>query len=112
MLDDVLEETDGHPYATQRLCYEVWQGTEHGESAGQPELEAAFQTVLESENSHFALIWDDAATAQQQLLSALAAEPGKPLRSDYRDRHGLPATSTVQRAMQALKNDELDRQWS
>ena len=107
VVGEVLDQTGGHPYATQRLCYELWQVTPTGESAGQPEFEAAFQTVLESENSHFGLIWDDAATAQQQVLSALAAEPGRPLRSDYRDRHGLPASSTVQRAMQALKNDEL-----
>ena len=107
VVEKVLDETHGHPYATQRLCYELWQETDGGETAGATEFTTAFQTVLQSENSHFALIWDDAATAQQQLLAALAREPGRPLRNDYRERHGLPAASTVQRAMQALKNDEL-----
>ena len=43
VVDEVLDETDGHPYATQRLCYEVWQATEHGESAGQPSLRPPFK---------------------------------------------------------------------
>ena len=53
VIGEVLDQTGGHPYATQRLCYELWQATPKGNSAGRPEFEAAFQTVLESEHSHF-----------------------------------------------------------
>ena len=41
------------------------------------------------------------------MLSALAREPGRPLASEYRRRHGLPGPSSVQRALQALLKDEL-----
>jgi hypothetical protein len=42
------------------------------------------------------------------VLEALAREPGAPpLASAYRRRHNLPGTSTVQKAITALVNDEL-----
>ena len=34
-------------------------------------------------------------------------EPGRPLAADYRRRHGLPGPSSVQRALEALRKDEL-----
>ena len=103
----ILAMTNGHPYATQRLCYEIWQETESGQAAGDREFTIAFETVLESEDSHFTLIWEDAATAQQLVLGALATEPGRPLTQSYRQRHQLPGASTVQRALQVLEHREL-----
>jgi hypothetical protein len=41
------------------------------------------------------------------LLQALAAEPGRALTTDYRRRHELPSTSTVQSAVTALERQEL-----
>ncbi len=103
----ILAVTDGHPYATQRLCYEVWQEAEAASAAGERELILAFDTVLESEDSHFTLIWESAASAQQLLLAALAREPGRPLTQSYRRRHRLPGASTVQRAISSLSDREL-----
>jgi uncharacterized protein len=109
--DEVVESTiaitKGHPYATQRLCYEIWQETAPGGGGDMAALDRAFSLVLESEDNHFGLIWEDAATSQRQLLEALAIEPGRPLTRDYRERHQLPATGTVQRAMEALGQKEL-----
>jgi hypothetical protein len=62
---------------------------------------------LESEHSHFTLLWEAVATAQQLLLEALAREPGRPFTQSYRDRHQLPSTSTVQRAVEGLTRREL-----
>jgi DNA-binding MarR family transcriptional regulator len=63
--------------------------------------------VLRSEHAHFSLVWSRAAGAQRAVLQALAREPGHPLASAYRARHGLPAASTVQRALDALEREEL-----
>ena len=41
------------------------------------------------------------------MLHALAREPGRPLAGEYRRRHGLPGPSSVQRALDALRKDEL-----
>jgi hypothetical protein len=106
-LDELLEVTGGHPYATQELAYFLWQETPEGEAAGDSRLDAALTRVLASENSHFGLIWERAPGAQRQLLQALAADPGRPLGNDYRRRHGLPAASSVQRALETLDRQEL-----
>jgi hypothetical protein len=103
----VLAATLGHPYATQQLCYFLWEETPEGSRAGDAEYEAALVKLLRSEHAHFGLVWEKAARAQRLVLSALAAEPGRPLAREYRHRHGLPGASTVQRALDALVKDEL-----
>ncbi len=103
----ILATTGGHPYATQELCYFVWEETRPRRAAGEAELEKALDDVLRAEHAHFELIWDQASKAQRLVLQALAAEPGRPLSGDYRRRHKLPGTSTVQRALQALTRAEL-----
>jgi hypothetical protein len=104
---EILATTGGHPYATQELCYFVWEETKPRGKAGDGELEAALEDVLRAEHAHFELIWDQSSTAQRLLLRALATQPGRPLSGDYRRRHKLPGASTVQRALQALTRAEL-----
>ncbi|MGH2990014.1 MAG: AAA family ATPase [Solirubrobacterales bacterium] len=103
----VLEKTGGHPYATQRFCYEVWQATDPGETATEAELDLGLEAVLIGEDGYLALTWEDSANAQQLLLGALAKEPGHPLRKGYRARHQLPAATNVQRAVGGLTQREL-----
>jgi hypothetical protein len=103
----VLETTGGHPYATQELCYFLWEETPKGRRAGLAEYERALADVLRAEHAHFELIWDQASTVQRLTLQALAQERGRPLSGDYRRRHKLPGASTVQRALQALTRNEL-----
>ena len=108
-VDAVLRTTGGHPYATQELCYFLWQLTAEGEAADIGRLEAAVEGVLRSENAHFATVWDHASAQQRVLLQALADEPGRALTTDYRRRHDLPSPSTVQSAVTALERQELVR---
>jgi len=103
----VLETTGGHPYATQRLCYEIWQRTDPAETATDAELQLAFGAVLIGEDGYLTLTWEDSSKSQQLLLAALAKEPGRPLRKDYRSRHQLPAATNMQRAIQGLSQREL-----
>jgi len=106
-VERVLDTTHGHPYATQELCYFLWEETPEGGTVGAEQYETALTKLLRSEHAHFGLVWDKAARAQRLLLQALALEPGRPLASDYRRRHGLPGPSSVQRALGALLQDEL-----
>jgi hypothetical protein len=103
----LLARTDGHPYATQELCYFLWEQTPYDSAAGLEELEQALAAVLRSEHAHFQLRWDNASAAQKLLLQALAAEPGRPLTQAYRARFGLPGVATVQSALRALAEREL-----
>jgi uncharacterized protein len=107
-LAGVLDATRGHPYATQELCYHLWEQTPTRRTAGAAELAAAIDRVLQSENAHFTLIWDRASRVQRATLQALAAEPLVAATSrEFRRRHGLPGGSSVQRALDALVTDEL-----
>jgi hypothetical protein len=103
----VLAITNGHPYATQELCYFVWEETAPRRTAGIAEVERGLTGALHSEHAHFSLLWDAAASGQRLLLQALAAEPGRPYTAAYRREHGLPAATNVQKALQALRRREL-----
>ena len=107
VVDRVLEATLGHPYATQELCYFVWEENAECGVAASEHYEAGLEKLLRAEHAHFGLVWEKAARAQRLVLHALAREPGRPLAGDYRRRHGLPGPSSVQRALDALRKDEL-----
>jgi len=107
VVDRVLGATGGHPYATQELCYFLWEETREGGEAGAEQYDVALGKLLRSEHAHFGLVWEKAARAQRLVLQALASQPGRPLGGEYRRRHGLPAASSVQRALEALVKDEL-----
>jgi hypothetical protein len=107
VIDRVLDATQGHPYATQEICYFLWEETLGGGAAGAEQYDVALDKLLRSEHAHFGLVWENASRVQRLVLQALAAERGRPLSGDYRRRRGLPAASSVQRALEALVKDEL-----
>lgn len=105
-IDELLRLTGGHPYATQEIAYFLWEATPAGELAAPDRLERALEAVLRSENAHFSLLWEDASRVQRLVLQALSREPGRPYTNDYRRRHELPPTNSVQKALQALEQRE------
>jgi hypothetical protein len=107
VVDHVLAMTGGHPYATQELCYFLWEETREGETADADRYAVALDKLLRSEHSHFSDLWDRARTNQRLLLAALAQEPGRPLSEDYRVRHNLPGASPMQKAVDALVQQEI-----
>jgi hypothetical protein len=108
VIHSILTTTRSHPYGTQELAYALWEVTPRGATADTARLHEALARVLRSENAHFSRIWERAAKAQRLTLEALASEPSQPpLAGAYRRNHGLPGTSTVQRALEALVDDEL-----
>ena len=108
-VDRLLSITKGHPYATQELAYALWEKVPEGFSGTSGDLDEALAAVLHAENAHFTLVWENATKPQKLILQALASEPGKLFSNPYRDRHGLPATSGVQRALKPLVGQELIR---
>jgi uncharacterized protein len=106
-VERILAITRGHPYATQELCYFLWQRVGRRRTATVEQVEAALADVLRSEHAHFTLVWGRASSAQRSLLGALAQEAGHPLAAGYRRRFALPGPSTVQKALGALEREEL-----
>ncbi len=107
LCDRLLAITRGHPYATQELCYSLWEQTPFDARAEGSLLDRALGLVLQSEHAHFSLVWDGLAAGQRVLLEALAREPGRPLAGEYRTRHRLAGPSSVQGALAALTDREL-----
>ena len=107
VVERVLALTGGHPYATQELCYFLWEETAAGGTAQFAHFEAALADVLRSEDAHFTLVWENASGVQRLVLEAVAREPGPALGSEYRRRHGLAAASSVQKALAVLSRREL-----
>ena len=106
-LERLLASTGGHPYGTQELCYFTWQETPPRGTATAARVAAALDGVLRSEHAHFSLAWSKASAVQRSVLQALAREPGHVLGAEYRARHGLPAASSVQKALDKLEREEL-----
>ena len=98
----VLELTAGHPYATQQLLYFTWEELPEGFSASSADVERALLRVVDAENAHFGLVWDDATRNERLVLVALGREPGRPYSVEYRRSHGLPSASHVQRSLASL----------
>ena len=107
VVDEVLRITGGHPYATQELCYFLWEETPSRRTATPARLDTAIARVLRSEHTHFSLLWDRASANQKLVLQALAREPGHPFSEDYRRRNALRSVSSTQKAVEALGRDEL-----
>ena len=104
----ILDRTGGHPYGTQELCYALWEEVEEGAAADADDLERALERVLRSENAHFTRVWETASRNQRLVLQALAQEPLRPITSEaYRHRYGLPAPSSVRKALDRLVADEV-----
>lgn len=105
--EQVLRTTRGHPYATQELCYFLWQRVGPGTTAGEEDALGAIGDVLRSEDSHFTAVWGASSAHQRILLQALAVEEGRPFSGEYRRRHNLPPVSSLQRAVAGLERAEL-----
>ena len=103
----ILDITGGHPYATQELCYFAWAATPEGGEAGNETIDTALAGVLRSEHAHFSLLWDGLSAGQRLLVEALAAEPGRPYREDYRRRRNLRSATSIQKALGALTKREI-----
>ena len=104
----LLDLTDGHPYATQELAYFTWEVVQLGHAARGVDVEAALGHVLRSEHNNLARLWEDATLNERLVLLAFHEEPGGALYSEeYRRRHGLPASASVQRAVAALLRDDV-----
>jgi hypothetical protein len=103
----VLDQTEGHPYATQQLCYFLWERTTDGGEASEDMLPLALGDVLRSEHTHFVLLWESSTANQKLVMEALAREPGHPFKTEYRRRHGLGPATNVQRALKTLEQREI-----
>jgi uncharacterized protein len=103
----MLDLTGGHPYATQELAYFVWEEVGSRRRTTLDAVERGLERLLDSEDSHFSLVWEGSTRNERLLLVALAAEPGRPFSQDFRRRHRLPPPTNIQKALVGLVRREL-----
>ena len=105
--------TEGHPFYTQHLAHALWEITPAGETVTEEKLHEAVAVLLRREETAYATFWETFSRSQQRLLRGLAEEgaDAQPFSSGFVRAHGLGATSSVQRAAEALlERDVLDRE--
>lgn len=107
-LERLLGATGGQPYATQELAYFLWELVAPGGEATAATVGEALANVIRSEYNHLSQLWDGATAHQRLTMIALAEEPTASVYSAaYRERHDLPATPSLQRALGALIAKEI-----
>jgi tetratricopeptide (TPR) repeat protein len=85
VIEKVWQLTNGHPYLTQSLCYQVWEHHyENGPNASSPvvtleNLEVAIPETLESSRTALEWLWDGLPPAGKFVASALAEAGAKPI---------------------------------
>jgi hypothetical protein len=104
----LLTVSGGHPYGTQELAYFTWELVPAAGEATRTTVEEATARVLRSEHNHLSAIWDEAPRPQRLLMLALAEEPTESIyAASYHERHELPATPTLQTALNGLIRKEI-----
>jgi uncharacterized protein len=107
-LERLLAASHGHPYATQELAYFVWEASTGAGKATAETVEIGLERVIRSEDSHLSELWESATPPQRLLIVALAEEPtASPYAAEYHERHELPNTPSLQRALEALIRREV-----
>jgi len=76
-------------------------------SLAAPTVAAAFQLLVDSMSSAFETMWAGLAEGHRRTLQILANGEPQPTAADTLDRYGLKSSSTVVRAVQALRGQAL-----
>jgi hypothetical protein len=110
-LGEAIVELAGNvPYDIQRLAHETWDDVKAAgrKTAGVDDLHGALTRLLGEQNTMFEEAWQRLTLAQRAVLRSLVLEDGREILSaDVRARHRLPATSSVQSALNALTREDI-----
>jgi len=112
-IEAIIDKTEGHPFYTQHLCYELWEMCPVGSSVDAEMIEEAVTQLLAHESTAFTAIWETCTMNQRRLLKTLALEPfGVQIySSEIAQRYRLGTASSTQRSINALiERDILDTQ--
>ena len=110
-LESVMSLTEGHPFYVQHLCHALWERCEEGTTADESAVHEALDILLERESYAYSTVWEQLTVNQQRCLFALTAPTAPPpFSADFLVASGLRSPSSVQRALEALRErDIIDR---
>jgi uncharacterized protein len=106
----IVELAENVPYDVQRLAHETWDDVRAAgrKAAGLEDLHATLARLLDEQHTVFEEAWQRLTLAQRGVLRAVVLESGRELLSaGVRQRHRLPAASSVQSALAALVREDI-----
>jgi hypothetical protein len=115
LIEQLCQQTQGHPFYTQHLCHVLWSMTPVGQSVDGAMLKGAVLELLRRESHAFVSLWESLTRNEQRFLRGLAESENlpKPFSSDFTRKFGLRTASNAQRAADSLvAADVIDREVS
>jgi len=105
----VVELAGNVPYYVQAVSSWVYNAVAGGTSriVRAADVEDAFQSLYATETILMESVFASHPESQRLLMRALAKEPAARFDADYRDRHSLPSTSTVNTALRRLVRESV-----
>ena len=104
LADEMVRRADNVPYYLQALGSWVFNATtgRNAKSVSKPDIEEGFSDLYETERILLEDTFAAHSQSQRLLMRALAVEPTSVFNADYRNRHALASTSTVNTALRRL----------
>jgi hypothetical protein len=109
-LDSIIEKSGGHPHFTQYFASVVWEFLLEGFDQDDPGFTSAWMNrIIAGQSIIFQNQFDQLNGNQRKILTAVASlGPGDQLFSEtYRQRYGLPGSSTLTVTLKALLKREM-----
>ena len=109
-LDHLLSTADLIPYDVQRIAHELW---DYAELAGKKTLEeedvrAVVEQLKQSQSDYYERLWEQLSRRQRAVLQALAIRGTSAIYSQaVRNEYGLGPSSSVQKALYALDEQDI-----
>jgi tetratricopeptide (TPR) repeat protein len=110
-LAKIWQQTSGHPYFTQALCREIWEGTPHKtkgekiipEKVAPEEVDKVIPIVLENSEGTLEWLWDGLGPIEKVVTSVLANATGGTAITETQLEHIL-SESGVQMMIEELES--------
>jgi AAA+ ATPase superfamily predicted ATPase len=110
-LNNILNNTECHPYYFQMLCHVLWEICMDSRMITEADIDEAFNILISRESSVYVAIWEELTIKQKNLMVALAKEEYPEVFSKkFLETYGLGPSSSIQKALKKLLNKELVRQ--
>ena len=109
-ISQILQLTQCHPYYTQQLCHEIWNQciSQEKKNVEDGDIAQAKEQVLKNQNYAYTSMWDSIKGKQRVLLHAMTMSGENNIFStDFREKYGLGASSTVARVVEYLEEKGL-----
>lgn len=102
VVDTILDLTEGHPYYTQQLCYELWFISKR--VADRAPVQKAIDKIMMHEKKNYLETMSSLTPLQRRFLRGLAVESGVSVfSSDFVEKYELKTHSHVQRLIKSLE---------